>query len=593
VLGDVLKENVYKEGRRWEGVFGLQVTEAMNQETVFSKKISTIAAIVDTSLMTSGLNYFVYDSFDELYTRQALVYQSDSSDVEYKNGEIDGKVIEYYQGAKIREVFFEKGILNGLGITYYGGGERVKETGMFTNGQPDSLWVFNPDRFSEDRVEAFFDNGSLHGDLTVVDYTGNKLVVPFNNGMIDGREKMVDGDGETLRTREYREGKRWDGLWFYPEPTQIKTTFFEFVYEDVGYSLSDADGLVVPIIDIDYHYEDYEEGSKSIKYMNWGGVVRVIVSYENGQPNGQKTTFASNGETVIEQGDIVDGKPNGLWTYYYDDGTKKQERVFENGIRNGTYTLYHHDDHSKSYECHYVNGFIEGTCRTYYEGGALVSREVNFVGGEENGISIYYREDGSKSNENYWVSGELNGPDIYYWPDESVSTQGERKDSVRDGEWIWYGQDGAVFYREFWNNGVITESDLAGAWQSNNNTYVYNEDGSATIDGNIGNWYISSYFWIDDNDDYYGLDLSVSYSDGGDTNYWTIQSLDNDELVFVNDNGTYPFTKSNTAGKMAANWSNTDSALEVQRQRFQDRYAIVSAENEGVKRLLDKSLERR
>jgi uncharacterized protein len=41
------------------------------------------------------------------------------------------------------------------------------------------------------------------------------------------------------------------------------------------------------------------------------------------------------------EGYLIDGKKNGLWKYYYENGTKHREIIYEKGIENGEWKMWH------------------------------------------------------------------------------------------------------------------------------------------------------------------------------------------------------------------------------------------------------------
>ena len=46
---------------------------------------------------------------------------------------------------------------------------------------------------------------------------------------------------------------------------------------------------------------------------------------------------------LVEKGSYVDGKPDGLWTYWYENGQKKEEGNYQHGVKNGMWVEWYPD----------------------------------------------------------------------------------------------------------------------------------------------------------------------------------------------------------------------------------------------------------
>ena len=51
---------------------------------------------------------------------------------------------------------------------------------------------------------------------------------------------------------------------------------------------------------------------------------------------------------LIAKGSYIDGNPDGLWTYWYENGQKKEEGNYQHGVKNGMWVEWHPDpEHSR------------------------------------------------------------------------------------------------------------------------------------------------------------------------------------------------------------------------------------------------------
>jgi hypothetical protein len=100
-----------------------------------------------------------------------------------------------------------------------------------------------------------------------------------------------------------------------------------------------------------------------------------IVSYFNGQPNGNLRTYSSDGllESILE---LEDGIKNGLWIVWHSNGVKKTSGRFINGLRDGHWKIWHKNGQLKL-NSYYQNGKRTSTWTEWNETGQLVN-QVNY-----------------------------------------------------------------------------------------------------------------------------------------------------------------------------------------------------------------------
>ena len=107
-------------------------------------------------------------------------------------------------------------------------------------------------------------------------------------------------------------------------------------------------------------------------------------------PNQQKPysgenlcVYLSNGQ-YYSQGEMKKGLRHGTWTFWYENGQKKEERNYKEGIEIGE----------------------GGSIITRYENGQKEA-EVNWKDGKKDGKLIWWDENGQIMEEQYYKMGEL------------------------------------------------------------------------------------------------------------------------------------------------------------------------------------------
>ena len=133
-------------------------------------------------------------------------------------------------------------------------------------------------------------------------------------------------------------------------------------------------------------------------------------------------------------GKMVDGKKEGKWIDWNDDGTKSQERYFQNDILNGEAVVWY-DSGEKRYKAYYKNGLLDGKQIAYHKNGK-VSVEGLLKNGKKFGLWTSYNE-----NEKLFLKQEFENDTNYeitsFYDDETISTHGHMKDNLPfDGSFL-------------------------------------------------------------------------------------------------------------------------------------------------------------
>ena len=101
--------------------------------------------------------------------------------------------------------------------------------------------------------------------------------------------------------------------------------------------------------------------------------------------------FFDNGNMKFEI-PIQEGKKNGIIFYYYEDGTKMEQRSYKNNIMHGTWITWNNKG-VKTGEANYQNGIKHGKWFIWDDKGTLRC-EMNYHNGEKRGVWKIFGEDG-------------------------------------------------------------------------------------------------------------------------------------------------------------------------------------------------------
>ena len=105
--------------------------------------------------------------------------------------------------------------------------------------------------------------------------------------------------------------------------------------------------------------------------------------------SGEIFDLYDNGNKKIE-GSYKDGIEDGLWTYWDNDGSKYEGKVIRKDDEDGTF-LYWYDNEKTKIESHktYKDGEEDGKFTSWYENGQK-EKEETYKNGKENGKFTYW-----------------------------------------------------------------------------------------------------------------------------------------------------------------------------------------------------------
>jgi antitoxin component YwqK of YwqJK toxin-antitoxin module len=127
----------------------------------------------------------------------------------------------------------------------------------------------------------------------------------------------------------------------------------------------------------------------------------------------------------------------GLWTEYYDNGNKKSNTYYINGLKMGKCTEYFENGNKES-EGEYKNDSRENLWIEWHENGQKKS-EGNYEYGKQNGNRIEYDREGNKICEIMMVYGRSKGKYICWYKNGIKKCEGELDINGQIGFWTeWY-----------------------------------------------------------------------------------------------------------------------------------------------------------
>lgn len=125
---------------------------------------------------------------------------------------------------------------------------------------------------------------------------------------------------------------------------------------------------------------------------------------------GEKIETEGSDGTIKEQGwlyrppESKDEVKVGRWTYWYDNGVKREELFFKNGKKEGTWTFWNRDG-KKWKQQNYKNDLLDGPWTVWHPNGKK-SIERNYVNDRLDGKYTKWNEQGKIIQESWYKEGK-------------------------------------------------------------------------------------------------------------------------------------------------------------------------------------------
>lgn len=299
----------------------------------------------------------------------------------------------------------------GKEIVYYGQDDKV------LNG------TFKISESSGAYSEATFIDGKPDGKWEGYDSSGRlEYYSTFAKGIGNGKGETYSQDGSVLNTYAYKNGEP-DGEWLYRNEHGV------------------------------YQMENYNEGLKEGKWVqtsrNSNGAVTSITTenYKNNEPTG--TWEKTKGDQKISV-KVYSGPKSYSLTEYFENGFKKNEEVFENGVK--VMEKKYHDNGKLALSVTYNAKGPIGVSENFNEKGMKI-RHTPYVDGHLQGVDITYNySNGNKYVEQEYKNDILDGIYKEYYPSGKLALEGQRIKGQREGTWKYYHESGKLKQERVYEN---------------------------------------------------------------------------------------------------------------------------------------------
>ncbi|RTL60329.1 MAG: hypothetical protein EKK37_05690 [Sphingobacteriales bacterium] len=329
---------------------------------------------------------------------------------------------------------YKDGELDGKGINY------------FPNGNIDNIGVYK--------------NGKAAGEFKYFTYAGRKrITVNFEDGKVDGL-RMEYFPNENVHYAETYKADSLDGTYkTYYQGGQLET--------ELTYINGQAEGKTKTYYETGELATEglYEHSRRSGTWKRYhkNGKLKSIESYINGLLEGAYEEYYDNGKLFTKYQNKK-GKTAGNIEYYDDDGKLFAVLTYENDIlKSAKYfdkagkeigssdtknkrlelTAYRPDG-SKRMQAVYNNKGAQIEDEIFFYANGSVNEKNSYADGQLNGPSVNYYLNGKKYVELNYINGEKDGYYKSYYQHDQLKSEGWYKEGKAQGKWIYYDELGNI-----------------------------------------------------------------------------------------------------------------------------------------------------
>jgi antitoxin component YwqK of YwqJK toxin-antitoxin module len=363
---------------------------------------------------------------------------------DYKDGELNGKSIGYYENGNLRyDISYKDDEKDGVAKFYHPNG-KLKQIGHYSEGSLSGSWTDYNER-GDLASNYYYLNGDLEG-FNEMYHANGKLDYEevYHNGWLTA-VNVYDTTGKKIHTVHFKEGNGTYKVIFPNGQTRFEVPYVKGEYHGVYKS---------------YHYD---------------GKPSITKTYKLGLLEGTYQDYYHNGQLFVK-GTYKGGERTGKWAYYNEDGKMWKEEVYVDGELNGTVNIYHPNGKVER-EIQYKNDERHGTFKRFSEDGQL-------------GVVMYYNEGEltgySYNDKNGTLVPKIalpggNGKIKSYYANGNVSCEVEYLDNMVNGVNKLYHSNGKLIYQlkddNGYSNGPLTEYYPNGSLKSEYTYYFDKQDG--------------------------------------------------------------------------------------------------------------------
>ena len=364
-------------------------------------KVKEVIPFIENIKEGRGYEYSDEDSrlITLIYYKKGTLIGKEKINRKDRNNYKTGTWKKFYEDGKLKEESrYKNDLLNGYLKEYDKKGTLINAT-LYVDGVAQT---YAEEIAALDIRKEYYDDGTVKKE-GIYDVIGkeNGIFKYFNkNGKIEKTEFYVHGVLIAVGLID-EEGKR-QGYWeeYYMEPEgQLKSKgkykdgkkIEEWEYYFTNNQLQQI-GKYTKNGDATGLWKWYYESGKLLREEN----------FRKGLEDGMMHEYLEE-ETIITEGEYIDGKKEGPWLYQHGD--HKEVGNYRDDYKHGIWKYYHLTTGELSFEGNFIDGEPDGKHKFYYENGKIKREEV-YLSGVKTGAWKHYNLLGEVSLIIYYKDGK-------------------------------------------------------------------------------------------------------------------------------------------------------------------------------------------
>jgi len=198
-----------------------------------------------------------------------------------------------------------------------------------------------------------------------------------------------------------------------------------------------------------------ENGKREGSWVGYheNGKKKYEGQFHNGMEYGLFSYFDVNEKLVIQL-NYIDTGVTSFAKVFHHNGKIKSEGEYTNNLKTSIWTSYDYNGLILSSE-EYILGKLNGICKYYFKNGNF-SEISTYFNGKKNGISTQYYINGLLSSSVNYENGFRHGFCKFFYNniENSLESEGQYKTGLMDSTWTFYDENKNLLKKETYFNGI-------------------------------------------------------------------------------------------------------------------------------------------
>jgi uncharacterized protein len=189
--------------------------------------------------------------------------------------------------------------------------------------------------------------------------------------------------------------------------------------------------------------------SRTRKEYYPSGALKSEISMKNGEYSGRSVYYYENGKPMMSCS-YIHNKLDGELYRYFQSGYHRELQTYRDGILHGVSRIWDRNSHLIRV-MNFTMGKPDGAFQEWY-GNRILKVDGHYKNGNFDGIWLYYDLNENVTGEGIFAEGS--GVQKAYWENGNIRNITHYKNNVKEGEEVFYDQNGKILKTISYHNGL-------------------------------------------------------------------------------------------------------------------------------------------